>query len=117
MESFQVNAGPRNREKWHPIMPEPRWPARPEGFREVLQAYYYACDDLGMDLMGLMALELGLPEDYFVPHFDRNMSILTLNYYPPLLREQTIEQGQMRLAGHTDFGMLTILKDDKKAGL
>lgn len=45
---------------------------------------------------------------------DANMSATNFNYYPPVGNSNSKSE---RLSGHSDFGMLTILKGDGKPGL
>ena len=61
-----------------------------------------------------MAINLGLEESFFEPHMNANMSATNFNYYPPVGNSNSKSE---RLSGHSDFGMLTILKGDGKPGL
>lgn len=93
------------------------WPiSRPE-MPEVMHAY---ADDLARfaaRLMGLMAIGLGLDADHFAPMIDRHTSALRLLHYPELT-DRTIEPGQLRAGAHTDYGTVTLLRqDDAPAGL
>lgn len=58
-----------------------------------------------------MALELKLPKFYFNPLLVGHMSVSSLVNYPPLSQSASAKH-QIRLGAHTDFGVLTILKDD-----
>lgn len=90
------------------------WPARPEGFRPAMEAYYRRMNRLADDLMRLFARALALPEDAFAASLDRNISALRLICYP----EQTVPPvpGQLRSGAHTDYGTLTILTANRAAG-
>ena len=101
---------PEARNFFHPNL----WPAKPDGFAPVMEAYYRRMNRLANDLMGVFAHALSLPEDFFFEKLDRNMSALRVICYP----EQKIapEPGQLRGGAHTDYGTLTILMSDKAAG-
>ena len=90
------------------------WPAKPDGFRPVMETYYRRMNRLANDLMGIFALALDLPEDFFFDKLDKNMSALRIICYPE--QKETPEPGQLRGGAHTDYGTLTILMSDKAAG-
>ena len=89
------------------------WPAIP-GFRQTLLAYYEAVWTLGCDLHRAIAVDLGLPADYFAAKLDRPLATLRLLHYPPAPpdRPGTIGAGE-----HTDYGNLTLLATDAAGGL
>lgn len=86
------------------------WPERPAGFRTALEAYYRAMSGLAARLMRLFALALDLAEDFFEPAIDRHVSGLRILNYP----EQLVPPvpGQIRAGAHTDYGSLTILRQE-----
>jgi len=90
------------------------WPARPEGFGRVWEAYYREMTRLSEDMMRLAALALSLPEDFFADKIDRHIAILGAMYYPD--QDHPPEPGQLRAGAHTDFGTLTILRPDEAPG-
>lgn len=90
------------------------WPAKPDGFEPVMEAYYRRMNRLANDLMGIFALALNLPEDFFFDKLDKNISALRIICYPE--QKQAPEPGQLRGGAHTDYGTLTILMSDKSAG-
>lgn len=92
------------------------WPARPREYREVFSALYGEMEALAARLMGLFALALDLPEDYFADKIDHHFSTLTSNNYPKPPAD--VSPGQLRAGAHTDFGSLTILAiNDASGGL
>jgi isopenicillin N synthase-like dioxygenase len=62
---------------------------------------------LAADLMRLFARALNLPARHFEPYFDKHISLLVTNFYPP--QPQEPKPGQLRAGAHTDYGSLTIL--------
>jgi isopenicillin N synthase-like dioxygenase len=90
------------------------WPARPEGFRPTLEAYYRRMNRLANDLMAIFAHSLDLPENFFFDKLDKNISALRVICYPE--QREAPEPGQLRSGAHTDYGTLTILMADKAAG-
>jgi isopenicillin N synthase-like dioxygenase len=91
------------------------------GFRATILAYIAAVTQLGHELMGLLSLSLGLPEDYFFQHYTHDPLILfRIFHYPPqpgpsAQGEDTKEH--WGVGEHTDYGVLTILKQDDCGGL
>lgn len=92
-----------------------QWPADLPGWREIMQAYYDACKNLGAQLMHAFALALELPEDYFDPWLQGPMATLGPLHYPP--QRGSISEARIGAGAHTDFGCLTILAQDHNGGL
>jgi len=90
------------------------WPDTPVGFRELIGRYTDHASALGRRIMRISALALGLPETYFEPYYAPMTYRLRLAYYP----EQAVAPppGQLRNAAHTDFGCITILRQDDAPG-
>ncbi|MCH8505033.1 MAG: hypothetical protein LAT50_12000, partial [Ectothiorhodospiraceae bacterium] len=64
------------------FFPDNIWPAEPADFRLALQAYYRSMESLAAELMGIFAVALDLPEDYFAASIDRHISAMSANFYP-----------------------------------
>ena len=92
-----------------------RWPAHLPDLAPTMHAYYDALGELVARLMGLMAVGLGLPADHFTPFIDRHTSALRLLHYPDLAGHG-IEPGQLRAGAHSDYGTLTLLRQDDAPG-
>ncbi len=90
------------------------WPDLP-GFREPVEAYERAMRDFCFRLLRPMALALGLPRDWFVPHFDHPTTFLRLLHYPPQAKDAADDA--FGSAPHTDYGFITILCQDNQGGL
>ncbi len=90
------------------------WPAEPAGFGAAAECYYAAMEVLCARMMGLTALALGQPEDFFADKIDRHITAMRLNFYP----EQTSAPaaGQLRAGDHTDYGLFTILNGENVPG-
>lgn len=93
-----------------------RWPAGLPHMAAAFHAYYDDLADLVARLMSLMALGLGLPGDHFAPSIDRHTSALRALYYPAV-DEGVPEPGQLRAGAHSDYGTLTLLRQDAVGGL
>lgn len=92
------------------------WPAALPELEAAWHAYYAELSALADRLLRMFALGLDLPVDYFAPFVDRSPSALRAINYP----EQTEppETGQLRAGAHTDYGTLTILRQEAgRAGL
>ncbi|KPL69242.1 hypothetical protein SZ64_14705 [Erythrobacter sp. SG61-1L] len=91
------------------------WPQGLPGFKEQMNAYQAAAIDLGRHLMGLLARSVELEYDYFADGLGEPQCGVRLLRYPPQPEEAA---GNMLGAGaHTDWGSITILLQDGKAGL
>jgi isopenicillin N synthase-like dioxygenase len=90
------------------------WPPIP-GWRDTLLAYYEACWSLGRTIHRGLALDLGLPEDFFEDKLDAPMATLRLLHYPPRTGHEPL--AQPGAGEHTDYGNITILATDGVAGL
>lgn len=91
-----------------------RWPAEPAGFADAAAAYYAHMERLTGQMMSLVALALGIPDDFFADKIDRHITAMRINFYPA----QTVAPapGQLRAGAHTDYGLLTILNGENTAG-
>ena len=92
-----------------------RWPDRHPWFREAVEAYMNAILDLGVKLERLFALSLGLDEYFFVELCKKPMFHLRLLHYFGQTEEE--KKTHMATGAHSDFGMLTILRQDPNGGL
>lgn len=105
-ETFNVAIGPKD--KSHPEMPTPRWPASPSDFKDKCTAHYRACEKVVDEMLKIAALALDLPENFFEDKTDRHVACLrTLNY--PDTSERPPLPGQLRASPHTDYGTFTLL--------
>jgi isopenicillin N synthase-like dioxygenase len=92
-----------------------QWPATPSRFRPTMEAYFREMLALGRRLMGGLALSLDLPEDHFAAFCTKPMGTLRLLHYPP--QPAAADPAQKGAGAHTDFGGLTLLRQDNVGGL
>ena len=81
-------------------------------FRETVLDYMEAMTRLGHVLMKGIALSLDLEESYFADRYTSDPLILFRIFNYPPKREENWGVGE-----HTDYGLLTILKQDQTGGL
>lgn len=90
------------------------WPQTPTGYKEVFSEYYRQLERLGGTLMRIFAVALGVDEGFFADKIDRHFSTLPANHYPEPDGDPL--PNQIRAGEHTDFGSLTILAVNGRAG-
>ncbi|MGH7830808.1 MAG: isopenicillin N synthase family dioxygenase [Candidatus Binatia bacterium] len=82
-------------------------------FRRTVLDYMGAMTSLGHRLMAGIALSLGMEESYFAERYTKDPLILFRIFnYPPAPSE-----GAEGVGEHTDYGLLTILRQDMSGGL
>lgn len=86
------------------------------GFRETVLEYLDAMTELGHTLMAGIALSLGLEASYFRQRYTTDPTILfRIFHYPPLSSQAG--DAEWSVGEHTDYGILTILRQDETGGL
>ena len=91
------------------------WPSAMPDLEPVMRRYYASLADLAGRLMAVMAVGLGLDPTTFETSIDRHTSALRLLRYPEVTTE-SIRPGQLRAGAHTDYGTLTLLRQDASRG-
>jgi len=92
-----------------------QWPAQRPNFRPVMLSYLDVMLDLSARMMAGIALSLDLPENYFAHYCTDVMATVRLLHYPP--QPPQPRPGQKGAGAHTDFGGLTLLRQDDVGGL
>ena len=90
------------------------YPSEPPELAAAIRGYFLAVYRLSYVLMRISARALGLPEDYFEPYYDRQRATLRAVHYPDQPEEPA--PGQLRYGAHSDYGGLTILRQDAAPG-
>jgi isopenicillin N synthase-like dioxygenase len=85
--------------------------------REAVLEYLGAMTRLGHSLMEGIALSLGLNESYFAERYTREPLILFRIFNYPAQTVRTPGSRRWGVGEHTDYGLLTILKQDRTGGL
>ena len=92
------------------------FPDRPPELRAAVLAYIDAMTRLGHVLMSGIALSLGLDDSYFYDRYTADPLVLFRIFnYPPDVNAGA--EPSWGVGEHTDYGLLTILKQDDAGGL
>lgn len=86
-------------------------------FRDTILEYLAAMTRLGHAVMEGVALSLGLDETYFAARYTSDPLILFRIFNYPPARAEIREEHSWGVGEHTDYGLLTILKQDRTGGL
>jgi len=100
-----------------PLVAPNRWPSeRFPRLERALRPYHEAVCGIAPHVLSALAMGLGAPADVFTPHYRKPLARGQLVYYPPSAAE---DEGERRfgVAPHTDFGVLTLLAQDRQGGL
>jgi len=93
------------------------FPANNEPFRATVLEYLEAMTALGHALIEGIALSLGLERSYFADRYTTEPLILFRIFHYPAAAQAEIESRSWGVGEHTDYGLLTILKQDESGGL
>ena len=98
------------------------FPARPPGLRDAVLGYMAAMTELGHLLASAIARGLGLPDDWFATHLTADPTVLFRIFHYPAARHaggagRPAGERAWGVAEHTDYGLLTILRQDDTGGL
>ncbi|XP_078405418.1 uncharacterized protein LOC144684893 isoform X2 [Cetorhinus maximus] len=97
-----------------------KWPSINE-FKECIESFFKACEQLSFRILKVIALGLGLETDFFINKHkkmdsNQNLTTLRLLYYPPI-HKSSVKGHQVRCGEHSDYGTFTLLFQDKSGGL
>ncbi|KAF2731263.1 Clavaminate synthase-like protein [Polyplosphaeria fusca] len=105
----KLNSGPN-------MWPSPTILPSVHDFQHTALAYYASVTDLAKDILKVLALTLDLPESWFDEFATGAVATMRLLHYPsqPPDSPQKLTRG---IGAHTDFGTITLLLQDRVAGL
>ena len=86
-----------------------------DDFRDTVLEYMNQLTELGQALMRGIAISLGLKDDFFCADLTADPILLFRIFHYPPLSETTANLWSV--GEHTDYGLLTILKQDQTGGL
>ena len=95
-------------------LPPNVWPEEVPGFRRHSVALYQAMESVGDRILASMALNIGLPANFFVEHVSRGDSILRALHYPPV---NPADLPAVRAGAHEDIDLITLLVGATDSGL
>lgn len=85
-------------------------------FRQTVMQYMESMTQLGHQLMEGIALSLNLPASYFADNYTNDpLTLFRIFHYP--VSENQVQENAWGVGEHTDYGVLTILKQDDIGGL
>ena len=90
------------------------WPPAPAALCDTWTRYFAAMETLATQLMRIFAMALDLPEHYFDGKVDRHISMFRVLNYPS--QHDAPLDGQLRAGAHSDYGSLTILRQENRPG-
>lgn len=86
-----------------------------DGFQDICEQYHTAMLALARKLIRAIAISLDLPEDYFETLQKNPITIQRFLHYPS--QSGRINEQEIGIGAHTDYGFLTILAQDEIGGL
>jgi isopenicillin N synthase-like dioxygenase len=92
------------------------FPALPQ-YRETVLDYIAALTALSHRLMRLVSLSLGLAPEYFQRHYTSDPTLLFRVFHYPPSTPENLATHPWGVGTHTDYGLLTVLKQDDCGGL
>ena len=98
--------GPRN-----VTLDKNSWPETLPGFRQIVEDYARAMEELAMKLLPIYARALSMPLDFFEAGFKSPLFRLRMTKYPHVLQNVADEFG---IAPHVDSTFFTILAQDSE---
>lgn len=103
----KLNSGPN---QW------PQTVSDKEEFQKTTMEYYHAVFELAKDVLGVVALTLGVDSTFFEPLTDGAVATMRYLHYPaqPKDEDEKLNRG---IGAHTDFGCVTLLLQDEVDGL
>jgi len=96
--------------------PANKWSEELPGFQQTNEAYTGHMARISLRIMEVLAVVLGLPEDHFTRQSQRATWTQNVNWYPSLEAIGSVQDGQLRVGPHTDFGSISLLDRQRGKG-
>lgn len=97
-----------------PLQGPNQWPHWLPDFKPRIEQYLREVDATARYLVHLITISLGLPVHTLDRHFERPTTFLRALHYPP---QEPGPDDQFGSAPHTDYGIITLLAQDRTGGL
>lgn len=97
--------------------PENLWPSEISGFQNDAVEAFKTLENAGKAMLQAIALNLGLPEDYFEDKVAYGNSILRQIHYFPIENPDEVPADAVRAAEHGDINLITLLMGASADGL
>merc|ERR1719319_693663 len=92
-----------------------QWPALPSSMKASWTAYYRELEDLSLGLLQSIASISNASQSFFTEHSDDHVSALRAAHYPQI--DIDAENVAFRCSAHSDWTLLTVLRQNEVGGL
>ena len=96
--------------------PDNKWPAEQPELQAVATEYTGHMVRVAHEVLTVLATVLGVAEDFFTAKAARATWTQNVNWYPSLRTVGGVQDGQMRVGPHSDFGTLSLLDRQRGVG-
>lgn len=100
-----------------PLHGQNLYPQRLPEMKEIVRDYISALTTLGHQLLKGISLSLGLPSDFFRSRYTEDPTILFRIFHYPAYDTYRDSDEDWGVGAHTDYGLLTLLRQDDIGGL
>jgi isopenicillin N synthase-like dioxygenase len=87
------------------------------GFEAAVTAWFEAAGRVARTMVRIFGVALGGREDYFERFTDHSIDVLRMNNYRLPGPDARLEEDQLGMGAHTDYGIVTVLWADQVPGL
>ena len=99
------------------VYPANVYPAEVPGFEAAVTAWFEAAGRVARTMLRIFGVALGGREDYFERFTDHSIDVLRMNNYRLPDPAVQLEDDQLGMGAHTDYGIVTVLWADRVPGL
>jgi len=93
------------------------YPAEVPGFEAGVNEWFHAAGRVARTMVRIFGVALGGREDYFAQFTDHSIDVLRMNNYRLPAPTVALEEEQLGMGAHTDYGIVTVLWADQVPGL